>query len=80
MSPDTIITLAQGTAGGLVVMAFFITMFIMGYVVARPFYDDLKNDNAYLRAALDRSLETGERLAQSMDEIKRKIDEMNRQR
>lgn len=80
MAPETIVTIAQSGAGGVVVLAFFIAMFIRGDIVARPFYDDLKANNALLRATLERSLTTAEQMARSLDTIKRQIEDIKRQR
>jgi hypothetical protein len=71
MDPDAIVAIAQGGAGAIATLAFFVAMFIRGYIVPRPFYDDLMADRDYWRSVADRALTAGERLAPSIDAVKR---------
>ena len=71
MSPDAIIALAQGSLGAIATLAFFIVMFIRGFIIPKPQYDDLIKDRDYWRSVADRALTTAERLAPTVEATRR---------
>ena len=66
IGPEIIIDLAKGTAGGILVLSFFILAFIRGWVIPGIVYEDLKHDRNYWRSVADRALTAAERFVEPL--------------
>jgi hypothetical protein len=74
MAPDAIVALAQGTAGGIAVMAFFLYLFIVGWIVPKPTHEYTKEQVEYWKATTKQLLSVIERFAPTEKSERRNHD------
>lgn len=62
MNPADLEKLLSGTVGAVGVLTFVVLAFVRGYIVPRPFYDEIVRDRDFWRSVADRTLTAVEKV------------------